>query len=25
MALVLGALMARAGLGWGGWLRKVRR
>jgi hypothetical protein len=25
MAVVLGALMARAGLGWGGWMRKVRR
>jgi hypothetical protein len=25
MAVVLGALMARAGLAWGGWMRKVRR
>ncbi|MGA2741629.1 MAG: hypothetical protein ABSG65_29855 [Bryobacteraceae bacterium] len=25
MALVLGVLMARAGVGWGGWMRKVRR
>jgi hypothetical protein len=24
-AIVLGALMARAGLGWGGWMRRVRR
>jgi hypothetical membrane protein len=25
VALVLGALLARAGLAWGGWMRKVRR
>jgi hypothetical protein len=25
MAIVLGALMARAGSSWGGWMRKVRR
>jgi len=24
-AVVLGALMARAGLSWGGWMRKIRR
>jgi hypothetical protein len=24
-AMVLGAVMARAGFGWGGWMRKVRR
>jgi len=25
LAMVLGGLMARAGFGWGGWMRKVRR